>query len=72
MEVEVKTISTESLMADEDIQTLVTDASKTVDFQVNYPKDYAGQKVMAEGSIHAVAPDAAEYFTKLGIGKIKK
>lgn len=47
-------------------------AAKTVNFLVEYPKDYKGDRHMAHGSLQPVARDAAEQFTKMGIGKIQK
>lgn len=43
-----------------------------VEFVVDYPKNYEGQKNMEQGSIHIVSRESAEHFVKLGIGKIKK
>ena len=46
--------------------------SGDVEFVVDYPKNYEGQKNMEQGSIHIVSRESAEHFVKLGIGKIKK
>lgn len=40
-----------------------------VNFDVKYPKDYKGPRLMPEGVV-TISKESAEQFTKLGIGKV--
>lgn len=64
------TISTKSVLTETEQKEI--DPTATVDFKVSYSKDFKGDKIMPEDSIHAVAPDVAELFTKKGIGSVVK
>jgi hypothetical protein len=46
--------------------------SNTVQFLVQYPKEWNGPAYMPNGSVQNVHPEAAEQFEKMGIGKIVK